>query len=807
MKHEITKQYLDKGKNLTPLNGKRPIKNNWSQLKLSKEEILGHNGNRGWVLGGSDLIIDVDKQNGGLDSYKKLVEDLKLDLEPTVNTPSGGFHVYLSIPSHWLGKSFHKTINSKYKGIDFLTKGSQAVIAGSETEKGEYVWADDLFGEFVQCPAPDQLLLEISYSNNDAVVSGNEDELGDFAGVIGGKSASWSEEDVVAMLEKLDPSMTNDEWVKVGQGLHDWSPVEGLTLWESWSKGGRNYTEGETAKRWKSFKLGGGVTLGTVSHMVKVTDKRVSLDIAEKLIDDINASDEITFRTGIVSKIKKAKLDDFDREKIVKVYQDKAKEFTGIRPAISQVRRELASSYSNSDASTEITIEDRPDWCNEWVYVDEIDCFVHSEQLKPVTANAFNMLNGKHVPFGEGGTKPSAIKYVSDRGLITVVRAMAYLPMYDEFICGTGKNATVNTFNKDSVPVAAEEYTEVGLATIEAIKNHALIMCNKQEYADIFLQWIAHQIQYPGKKILWAPLLQSNQGIGKSFFGGLLRTCLGIENVGVVSSREVTSDFTSWSTGKAVNILEEVKIAGHNRHEASNNLKSLITDSRIQVNKKNVAQYETHNVTNYICFTNYKTAIPLDKSDRRWFVIFCDINSITELEEHVGMDRNSYYDRLFIPLKTHGGELRKWLLEYPLTDEFLNMKQAPNTVYKESASATEDAGFLGFDSVVDALNQGGKFFNTEAVCIPELMKHLSFEFGEHEIGEKEIQVMLKKLNYSSSSDRGASLVHGERKRYWTKKYMDHEQIRKSLTESYEKVENQVDPFHDDTCQDDGNWGF
>lgn len=47
MKHEATKQYLQQGKNLMPLNGKRPIKQNWTELKLSADEILSHNGNKG----------------------------------------------------------------------------------------------------------------------------------------------------------------------------------------------------------------------------------------------------------------------------------------------------------------------------------------------------------------------------------------------------------------------------------------------------------------------------------------------------------------------------------------------------------------------------------------------------------------------------------------------------------------------------------------------------------------------------------------------------------------------------------------
>ena len=232
----IIEQYLSADKNLTLLDGKRPIIKDWVNKKVPHEKLFKHQGNIGWVLGSDDLVVDVDPKNGGEKSFKKLLKDLDIDLEPTVNTPSGGFHVYLEIPKEYQGKQFKKNLK-EYHGIDFLSKGCQCVIAGSETNKGVYVWADDIFGEFEQLPAPQQLINILHYKNNN--VNSNiviDDGLGDFAGLIGGDSASWSEVKVLEMLEKLDPSMTNDDWVKVGMALHDWEPVRGLELWEQWSQ-------------------------------------------------------------------------------------------------------------------------------------------------------------------------------------------------------------------------------------------------------------------------------------------------------------------------------------------------------------------------------------------------------------------------------------------------------------------------------------------------------------------------------------------------------------------------------------------
>ena len=156
--HIHAQQYLSLRKNLTPLKGKVPIKSNWTSLCLNLDVLNRHDGNFGWVLGVDDLVIDVDPRNGGAKSYFQLLEHLQqynpsLELNPTVHTPSGGFHVYLSIPSRHLGRGWNKTIK-EYPGIDFLTKGSQCVIAGSTTPEGKYTIDDDLSGQLRIDTAP-----------------------------------------------------------------------------------------------------------------------------------------------------------------------------------------------------------------------------------------------------------------------------------------------------------------------------------------------------------------------------------------------------------------------------------------------------------------------------------------------------------------------------------------------------------------------------------------------------------------------------------------------------------------------------
>ena len=318
VKNTIIKQYLCENKNLILLDGKIP-RVNWRNSFYSEKELFNHNGNLGWRLSNQDLIIDIDPRNGGLESFDKLQKKFEIKLDYTVKTPREGYHIYLKIPEKYIGFSLKKTLK-EFPGIDFLSEGSYCLISDCKTKDGIYIWYDDLFKSFIQLQAPEKILKLISFENN---ITRNNEDLGDFNNIIGGSSSSLSEDKVLNMLSKLDPSMKNDEWVKVGMALHDWDPIKGKDLWEDWSKLGDNYKKGETEKRWKSFNIGHGVTLGTINYMVK----EVVYDEISKKVDDIiikiKNSNQKEIEFDLFPKIKKLSLSKLAIEKIAKVIQNR----------------------------------------------------------------------------------------------------------------------------------------------------------------------------------------------------------------------------------------------------------------------------------------------------------------------------------------------------------------------------------------------------------------------------------------------------------------------------------------------------
>lgn len=775
------RQYLTANKRLTLLNGKRPLITKWPTTTVADTVLLSHNGNLGWVIGDQDLVVDVDPRNGGDKSLRKLLNALRVDdpfvtLPRHVTTPSGGFHSYLSLPDDMVDMTFRKTLK-RFPGIDFLAKGSQCVIATGKTSQGKYKWHDDVFGGFEQHEAPTGLLTllarrpirERTTTVNQIV---NANELGDFEGLLGGTSPVWAEKAVVELLDKLDPSIPNDEWVKVGMALHDWDPQQGLKLWEEWSKAGETYIEGETDRRWRSFTADMGVTLGTVVFMGKQTDYDADVTIVNDIIDAIAIADEKRLHLDIIPKCRRLNLSEVNNEKIIAAVRQRVKMLTGLSLSMIGVRKMIVGQASRGEL---VNPADRPEWCHLWAYVNSHASFANLTTLELHKTEAFNLENGKFVPALNASAKQSASKFVADRGFVDKVDGLVYHPQSRSTICDVGGSSMLNTFKHSSVPLASQSFTPEGLRSISFIKDHIKFICSTRENADIFTQWLAHQIQFPGRHILWAPVIQSIQGAGKSFFGELLRTTLGDRNVGTVSSGQVVSNFNGWATGVVVNILEELRIRGHNRHEAVNALKPLITDRMIQINDKGVRQYTTYNTANYLCFTNYRDALPLEIDDRRWWVLFVRLQRLSDLPKYVGKPTNVYFSQLFNALKNHSDEVRKWLLEYPITPAFLATKHAPMTLDKEAMIATEDAGVEGLVELRDLIRQGNKYFNTEVLCSTELFQTLAFDYPNITLNMATRNALLKRLGYMASAK--PIKIAGKTRRVWSKRHWTNEETR------------------------------
>ena len=208
------------------------------------------------------------------------------------------------------------------------------------------------------------------------------------------------------------------------------------------------------------------------------------------------------------------------------------------------------------------------------------------------------------------------------------------------------------------------------------IKHCEYILPDKSE-REIMYDFLAHNIQNPGSKIHWALLLQGVQGTGKSYFGEVMRKCLGQHNVSNPSNEAIHEAFTGWQKSCQLVVIEELMARG--RLELMNKLKPMITQTIAVIREMYKPPYEQPNKFNLLMFTNHEDAIIVDETDRRYCVLYSDAKPL-EAE---------YYTNLWLWTERHAGRILHWLNERDIS-QFHPKGHAPMTegkrkLIKESA--------------------------------------------------------------------------------------------------------------------------
>jgi len=205
---------------------------------------------------------------------------------------------------------------------------------------------------------------------------------------------------------------------------------------------------------------------------------------------------------------------------------------------------------------------------------------------------------------------------------------------------------------------------------IDPFTAHAELILPDETERNIMLDWMAYNVQQPGKKIHWALLIQGVQGTGKSFFGEAMRLVLGKKNVSNPSNEAIHEPYTGWQKSCQLVVVEEMMARG--RLELMNKLKPMITQDIAVIRDMYKPAYEQPNCFNLFLFTNYKDAIILDDDDRRYGVLFSSA---------VPKDAQ-YYEELFGWLEKNAGKVRKFLEDRDISN-FKAKGHAPMTEGKK----------------------------------------------------------------------------------------------------------------------------
>ncbi len=408
-------------------------------------------------------------------------------------------------------------------------------------------------------------------------------------------------------------------------------------------------------------------------------------------------------------------------------------------------------------------IDDKPDWLKRWCYVTDRDKFFRHDTQEWLSFAGFGAKYNRLIPKSEDGERVSAASVALSDNNIPVVVCGLYLPGKDPLLVVDGMKV-VNTYRPSSVPKEVTIYSESDLLAIKVIEEHIRLLCDGRDaVAATLLDYLAFNVQNPGTKVRWAPVIKGVEGDGKSLLSTLLSATVGGVNVKTISTKAITSDFTSWARGACIGVIEELRMVGHNRYDALNSIKPCIANDTIAVHPKGGDEYNCPNTMNYIAFTNYVDALPLDDNDRRWFVLFTPWDNIDEFAKKIDGSIGEYFDRIHEALEEHGPALRKWFLDRKLSSEFKPNGRAPDTAEKATmiSLALSDADVILRDLIAEGC-RGVSQAVVSTSCLSATMRALGCE---PPLGTSMNRMMsslgFKKFNESVKWDGGTHRV-------WTK---------------------------------------
>jgi hypothetical protein len=339
----------------------------------------------------------------------------------------------------------------------------------------------------------------------------------------------------------------------------------------------------------------------------------------------------------------------------------------------------------------------------DWTYLKARGVFRNIQTGEECKTDAFNLAYGSIVPdtvAPNGRTyRPTAAKYVLNDLQVEQAHDVLYWPMaarYGMFF-EHDRVKYVNAYLPNRVPRA-----EVSWESHDAWR---VIQAHLQQILpedwEQLVKWMAHNVQHPGLKILWAPIIKGIPGDGKTTIYRIMMAVMGEKNVREISTQELTSEFNAWAEGACVAVLEEIRIKGHNRHDAMNKLKPVVTNTTVSVVRKGRDGRNIPNCTTYMALTNHEDALVLDADDRRWGVFFTKYQNREELLAETNKD---YWDRLHSAYQDHPGVIRGWLENVDLSgfdrNEAPSITKAKRRMIELSRSESETA-------VAEAIDLGG----------------------------------------------------------------------------------------------------
>jgi hypothetical protein len=185
---------------------------------------------------------------------------------------------------------------------------------------------------------------------------------------------------------------------------------------------------------------------------------------------------------------------------------------------------------------------------------------------------------------------------------------------------------------------------------------------------DVLLAYMAACVQYKGVKFQWAPLVQGVEGNGKSLLTRCVAFAIGERYTHFPKASQIAEKFNGWMAGRIFIGVEDVYVPESQR-EVLEELKPMITNDKLEIERKGVDQVTMRVCCNFILNCNDKGAMRKSRNDRRLALFY----TAQQEKEHLARDgmTDGYFQRLYAWLRAGGYEIVNELLHtHVIPDEY-----------------------------------------------------------------------------------------------------------------------------------------
>lgn len=185
---------------------------------------------------------------------------------------------------------------------------------------------------------------------------------------------------------------------------------------------------------------------------------------------------------------------------------------------------------------------------------------------------------------------------------------------------------------------------------------------------DVLLAYMSACVQHKGVKFQWAPLVQGVEGNGKSLLTRCVAFAIGERYTHFPKASQIAEKFNGWMAGRIFIGVEDVYVPESQR-EVLEELKPMITNDKLEIERKGVDQVTMRVCCNFILTCNDKGAMRKSRNDRRLALFY----TAQQEKEHLARDgmTDGYFQRLYAWLRAGGYEIVNELLHtHAIPDEY-----------------------------------------------------------------------------------------------------------------------------------------